>query len=396
MADVEMAAANNNSKSKEGKEDIKPVPCCVDPITFLLNLGRWRDLIGGLFLSITTTIALGLAAVCYQGVDISESYDTCPVVSMASCAIIVFSNFMIWRSGNINIVYAALEKDKDELQVASTAIREGINTLNNDTRILRETAAYLKKTARNMTSIQRQMKSNTNEMTGKMKFLKKERKDLGSSLEAITAFLNNLGDRDEKFKDNIYYLYDQFDILARYLENLENARNKLSKENTRLELIQESLKEKLQEFQTVRDDILNSDQWANNVFEMASYLEQRYIQLVELTTNYERNYIMQVVHQCEFIDGQPGWNESKVHELCERLPANCPEDLKEQFLENFKLVKAANLDEIIDYKTMEKLVKEQIIPYTDAIVKEDAIETSEETSSEQGGSVSKSSYDVHE
>jgi len=366
MAEGEQKSKSNDNGGVDG--DDKTVPFCVDPITFLINITRWKDLIQGLLLSITSTFCLGLVVICYQGIQLTENYDTCPVISIISCGIIIFSNYMLWRSGNINAVYRQLKKDQDELREVRIELEE-ISKLAEDTTKLTDTAGYLKSTAKNMTKLQFQMKSNTDEMSEKVASLKEQRKEIGHSLNAVANFIAELVDRDDEFKENLQFLFEQLDTLGHYLKNLQRARNRLSKENDKLEKLKDALDEKLEEFQNVKQEIMANDQWANNVFEMGSYLEQRYIQLVELTTNYERNYIMQVVHQCEFIDGKPGWNDSKVQELCERLPENCPEEMKSDFLECFQKRSAGLPAGVFDYKRMEELVKEKIIPYTDAIVK---------------------------
>jgi len=366
MAEGEQKSKSNDNGGVDG--DDKTVPFCVDPITFLINITRWKDLIQGLLLSITTTLCLGLVVICYQGIQITENYDTCPMISILSCGIIIFSNYMLWRSGNINAVYRKLKKDQDELHEVRIELEE-ISKLADDTTKLNDTAGYLKSTAKNMTKLQNQMKSNTDEMSKKVADLKEQRKEIGASLNAVANFIAALVDRDDGFKENLQFLFEQLDMLGRYLKNLQKARNRLSKENERMEKLKDTLDEKLDEFHNVREEIMASDQWANNIFEMGSYLEQRYIQLVELTTNYERNYIMQVVHQCEFIDGKPGWNDSKVEELCERLPEDCPDEMKSEFLECFQKRSAVLPDGVFDYKKMEELVKEKIIPYTAAIVK---------------------------
>merc|ERR1719317_961801 len=182
-----------------------------------------------------------------------------------------------------------------------------------------------------MTNLQNQMKSNTGAMFDKVVYLKEQRKEIGFSLNAVSNFIEDLLDRDDCFRQNLEDLFDQLKTLGNYLNNLQKARNQLCRENDRLEALKDDLENELNEFNAVREEIINNDQWANNVFEMGSYLEQRYVQLVELTTNYERNYIMQVVHQCEFIDGKSGWNDAKVEELCERLPENCPPEMKSDF-----------------------------------------------------------------
>jgi len=382
MADVEMTGerVQQSGTSEKKTDDDMTVPFCVDPITFLMHISRWKDLVGGLFLSITTTVCLGLVLICQQEVQISESYDTCPVISIMTCGIIVFSNYMLWRSGQIGAVYRKLARDQEKLHEVRNEL-DHICKLADDTTKLTDTAGYLNTTARNMTKIQKQIKENTNEMFHKVVNLKDQRKQIGESLEKVTMFLEDLGERDEDFKENLQDLFHQLDALGKYLEKLQRARNQLSQENERLEDLKNDLEDQLQEFNTVKEEIILNDQWANNVFEMGSYLEQRYIQLVELTTNYEQNYIMQVVHQCEFIDGKPGWNRLKVQELCDRLPQNCPEKIKDEFLECFDQLEETMPNGVVNYKAMEKLVKEKIIPYTDPIIKNGVDESSTESKS---------------
>merc|ERR1719228_1059144 len=204
-----------------------------------------------------------------------------------------------------------------------------------------------------MTRLQQQMKENTHDMFNKVLNLKDQRKQIGHSLEKVTMFMEDLEERDEDFKENLKELFEQVDALGKYLEKLQRARNQLAQENDRLENLKDDLEDQLKDFNAVKEEIVNNDQWANNVFEMGSYLEQRYIQLVELTTNYERNYIMQVVHQCEFIDGKPGWNEAKVQELCERLPENCPSEMKTKFMSSFREIQAVLPNGVVGFKDME-------------------------------------------
>jgi len=369
MTDVEMAGEGTKSEDKSGKDaDDMTVPFCVPPWMLLFHITRWKDLIGGFFLSTTTTISLGLVAVCYQGVQITEKYDTCPLISIASCAIIVFSNYMLWRSGQKSAVLNKLKEDQEELRKCTKEL-DGISKLADDTTKLNDTAGYLKSSAKHMTKLQSQMKSNTSEMFNKVIYLKEQRKEIGFSLNAVSNFIEDLLERDDGFRHNLEDLFGQLKKLGNYLKNLQKARNQLSRENDRLGLLKDGLENQLKEFNVVREEIINNDQWANNVFEMGSYLEQRYIQLVELTTNYERNYIMQVVHQCEFIDGKSGWNDAKVEELCERLPENCPAQTKSDFQSAFRKLQAVVPSGVVDFKAMEELVKEHIIPFTDAIVK---------------------------
>jgi len=381
-----MTGASKNPEGKADKDedgDDMTVPCCVTPITFLLNLTRWKDLIGGLLLSTTTTVCLGLVVICYQGVQITEAYDTCPVVSIMTCGIIVFARFMQWRSGQIGAVYRKLEKDQQELKEVRAEL-DTICKLADDTTKLNDTAGYLNTTAKNMTKLQKQMKSNTDEMFQKVVNLKEQRKEIGESLNKVTNFILDLVQRDDDFKESLQFLFTQLDTLGQYLKNLQKAKSQLSLENERLESLKDNLEDQLKEFDSVKEEIISNDQWANNVFEMGSYLEQRYIQLVELTTNYEQNYIMQVVHQCEFIDGKPGWNDAKVQELCERLPENCPDEMKSNFFSCFQQLQEEVPNGVVDYKAMEKLVKEKIIPYTDPIIKShnEIDESSSESKSE--------------
>jgi len=369
MADVEMAGESVQQKgtSEKTTDDDMTVPFCVDPITFVMHISRWKDLVGGLLLSITTTVCLGLVLICQQEVQISESYGTCPVISIVTSGVIVFSNYMLWRSGQIGAVYRKLARDQAKLHECRCEL-DNICRLADDTTKLTDTTVYLNATAKNMAKLQKQMKENTNEMFHKVVNLKDHRKDIGDSLEKVAIFLEDLGKRDEKFKEKLQDLFDQVDALGKYLQKLQRARNKLSQENDNLRNLKNDLEDQLQEFNVVKEEIILNDQWANNVFEMGSYLEQRYIQLVELTTNYEQNYIMQVVHQCEFIDGKPGWNRRKVEEFCERLPQNCPEKIKNEFYEWFDQLEETMPNGVVNYKAMQKLVKEKIIPYSNPII----------------------------
>merc|ERR1719334_1468497 len=103
---------------------------------------------------------------------------------------------MLWRSGQIGAVYRKLGKDQEKLHEVRSEL-DHICKLADDTTKLTDTAGYLNTTARNMTKIQKQMKENTNEMFHKVVNLKDQRKQIGESIEKVTMFLEDLGERDE-------------------------------------------------------------------------------------------------------------------------------------------------------------------------------------------------------
>jgi len=365
--DVTGGSEKGEGVSEKKTNDDMTVPFCVNPISFLIHITRWKDLIRGLLLSATTTISLGLILVCLQEVEITKTYDTCPVISIITCCIIVFSNYMLWRSGQVHKVYNKLRKDQEKLHEAGSLL-DHVCKLTDDTEKLSNTTEYLNDTAKNLTKIQKQMKNSTNKMFHKVVNLKDQRKQIGEYVKQVTDFMEDLGTKDKDFKENLQDFYHQVDALGKYLEKLQTAKNQLYKENERLEVLKNELTDQLKDFGSVKEEMIRNDLWATNVFQLGSYLEQRYMQLVKLTAIYEQNYIMQVVHHCEFIDGKPGWNSRKVMELCERLPQKCPEGIKNEFLECFDQLEES-INGVVNYKEMEKLVKEKIIPYTDPIIK---------------------------
>jgi len=276
------------------------------------------------------------------GIEMCEPY---PIWCLGSAGVALICSVLaqreIYMSGNLKRIHHGLQnknkcicKDSDVLQWSMGKNKECVQTVHDCHRNLEIQVEKLE----NIASLQEISRL---QFGTKVESLMMQREAIMNNFQGFKSVIRELHGSDEKLEDEL----DAFTDLINEVQDVEKEMTEdlqlLSNSHQHLEDSKDRLQDELEAFYKMREIIENSGvKWTRDIVEMTESMKQKYKDLFQLCMTFSVNFLKEIVHNCEYMDGKPGFTLNKFQELMKRLPNNV------RAKANFRLISRIFKDEL--------------------------------------------------
>jgi len=258
------------------------------------------------------------------GVKMCEPY---PIWCLGSAVVALTCSVLaqreIFMSGNLKRIHHGLEvknkcicKESEDLQWSMGKNKECVESVHNCHRDLEIQVLHL-------TDIANKQEISRLTFNSKVESLMSQRQIIKDSFQGFKSVVNQLYGSDQKLEDEL----DIFTDLVNDLQDCENEMTEdlgeLASTYKHLHDSKDRLRDELEAFNKMKEIVQKAGMnWTKDIVEMTDSMKQKYVELYQLCMTFSANFLTEIVHNCEYMDGKPGWTYDKFQELLQRLPAN--------------------------------------------------------------------------
>jgi len=258
------------------------------------------------------------------GVKMCDEY---PIWCLGSAGVALVCSVLaqreIYMSGNLKRIHHGLEKKNKFIAEDTVNLNWSMAKNKENVELVALCETNLEKEVTKLTEVAGHQQISTLGFMGRIDALQDQRSKMKDSFSAIRSTIYQIYGSDEK-------LEDELEVISQNLEDLQECEKEMLQdlENLRETYVnlcnsKERLAKELCAFRKMREMIESVGiKWTKNIVAMTETMKMKYKALFQLCMTFSTNFLKEIVHNCEYMDGKPGWTWDKFQELLRRLPNN--------------------------------------------------------------------------
>jgi len=229
----------------------------------------------------------------------------------------------IFLTGNLKKIHHGLEyKNKsiiEETDILKFSMNKNKEQVEDMFSIEKDLGVQLRK-LENVAGKQLNSRRTFNENVEKLRV---QREKIKTSFVDIQKTMKQMYGSDDKLADDLENFSAHIEDLTDCESEMREDLNKLKETYNKLNDAKQNMHKELKAFQKMKQIVEDAGiKWTKDIIGMTESMKFKYKDLFQLCMTFSTNFLREIVHNVEYMDGKPGWTWEKFQELLRRLPNN--------------------------------------------------------------------------
>jgi len=258
------------------------------------------------------------------GVQLCEAY---PIWCLGSSILALMCSLLaqaeIYRSANLKKIHHGLEYKNKTIESQTEHLTFSMGKNKEQVEEVFECELVLVKQLEKLERVAGQQAGSRKRFSFHTEKLFEQREKIKTTYDSIDQTISNIFGADRK-------LYDELGIFKHHFENLMQLEKEMTEDlrilkatYNSLSSSKQTLEKELEAFRKMKNIVEASGcQWTKDIIGMTEAMKGKYEEMFKLCMTFSTNFMKEMVHNIEYMDGHEGWTWDKFQELIHRLPNN--------------------------------------------------------------------------
>jgi len=235
----------------------------------------------------------------------------------------ILSQMEIFRTGNLKRIHHGLEYKNKSIAAETKVLKFSMDRNEEQLEEVFDCEKNLERQVEKIEKIAGKQASSRETFSHHVEKLLEQREKIKASFDVIEKTLDNIYSSDDQLADEL----DMFKILMNDLINCEAEMTEdlshLHVQYITLNKSKRRMDKELGAFKKMRKTVEDAGvKWTKDIIGMTESMKFKYQDLFQLCMTFSTNFLKEIVHNIEYMDGNAGWTWNKFQELLRRLPNN--------------------------------------------------------------------------
>jgi len=330
------------------------------------------------------------------GVKLCEPY---PIWCLGSAAFALLCSFLaqaeVYRTANLKKIHHGLEYKNKAIEIHTSTLTFSMGKNKEQVEEVFDCEVALGKQLEKLEKVAGQQYGSRETFSYHVEKLFEQREKIKNSYESIDETLNNIFGADRRLDDELDAFKHHMADLTQFEKEMTDDLSNLKATYDSLNSSKENLEKELKAFHRMKNIVEDAGcKWTKDIIGMTESMKGKYQDLFQLCMTFSTNFLKEMVHNIEYMDGHEGWTWEKFQELMRRLPNNIRakadfKKIRKTFREALIKAKGTKHAQLLGYNAVpfevfqKEIVQKLLLPLCDVFssgVADDVVDTDSEMS----------------
>jgi len=312
------------------------------------------------------------------GVQLCEPY---PQWCLGSAVFALLCSFLaqaeVYRTANLKKIHHGLEYKNKAIELHTEHLTFSMGKNKEQVEEVFDCEVALGKQLEKLEKVAGQQAGSRETFSYHVDKLFEQRVKIKNSYDSIDETLNNIFNTDNNLGDELDVFKQHMEHLTQFEKEMAEDLRNLRANYDSLNSSKQNLEKELKAFHRMKNIVEDAGcKWTKDIIGMTESMKGKYQDLFQLCMTFSTNFLKEMVHNIEYMDGNEGWTWDKFQELMRRLPNNIRakadfKKIRKRFRDELIKAKGSKQAQILGYNAVsfevfqKEIVQKLLLPLCD-------------------------------